>query len=82
MCVGGGGGRCVCVCTEVTEVYDTMSCLPIMSDRAANEGSKYLSWGGSPTRFLTRNTCSVYHHLVKQNVNIIVVAPYAHLTTF
>ena len=32
---------CVCVCAEVTEVYDTMPCLPIVSDRAATEGSKY-----------------------------------------
>ena len=28
------------VCAKVTEVYDTMSCLPIVSDRAATEGSK------------------------------------------
>ena len=31
----------MCMCAEVTEVYDTMSCLPIVSDRAATEGSKY-----------------------------------------
>ena len=40
---------CVCVCTrahaEVTEVYDTISCLPIMSDRAANEQSKRFKLG-------------------------------------
>ena len=35
----------VSVCAEVTEVYDTMSCLPIMSDRAATEGSKYFELG-------------------------------------
>ena len=33
---------CVCVCAEVT---DTMSCLPIVSDRAATEGSKYFELG-------------------------------------
>ena len=36
---------CVCVCAEVTEVYDTMSCLPIVSDRAATEVSKYFEFG-------------------------------------
>ena len=50
---------CVCVCAEVTEVYDTMSCLPIVSDRAATEGSKYFELGQQPHEFfLTRNTCS------------------------
>ena len=43
----------VCVCAEVAEVYDTVSCLPNVSDRAVTEGSKYLisSWGGSPMSF-------------------------------
>ena len=39
--------QCVCVCVraEVAEVYHTMSCLPIVSDRAATEGSKYFELG-------------------------------------
>ena len=41
----------VCVCAEVTEVFDTMSCLPIVSNRAAREGSKYFELGGSPMSF-------------------------------
>ena len=36
------------VCAEVTEVYVTMSCLPIVSDRAATEGSKYSELGRQP----------------------------------
>ena len=39
---------CVCVCAEITEVYDTMSCLPIVSDRAATEESKYFKLGWQP----------------------------------
>ena len=31
----------VCVCVLRLLRYDTMSCLPIVSDRAATEGSKY-----------------------------------------
>ena len=48
---------CVCVCgwvcagIEVTEVYDTMSCLPIVSDRAVTEGSKYFELGWQPHNF-------------------------------
>ena len=48
---------CVCVsgdsaeCAEVNEVYDTMSCLPIASDRAATEGSKYFELGQQPHEF-------------------------------
>ena len=42
---------CVCVCAEVTEVYDTMSCLPIVSNRAATEGSKYFELGWQPDEF-------------------------------
>ena len=34
-----------------------MSCLPIVSDRAATEGSKYFELGRQPHKFLTRNTC-------------------------
>ena len=34
-----------------------MSCLPIVSDRAATEGSKYFELGRQPHEFLTRNTC-------------------------
>ena len=41
----------MCVCAEVTEVYDTMSCLPIVSDRAATEGSKYFELGRQPHEF-------------------------------
>ena len=36
-----------------------MSCLPIVSDRAATEGSKYLELGRQPHEFLTRNTCYI-----------------------
>ena len=61
-CVSGGSGVCVCVCVcvcaDVTEVYDTMSCLPIVSDRAATEESKYFELGLQPHGFLTQNTCS------------------------
>ena len=35
----------MCVCAEVTEVYDAMSCLPIV------KGASISSWGGSPTSF-------------------------------
>ena len=49
--VSGGSG--VCVCAEVTEVFDTMSCLLIVSDRAATEGSKYFELGRQPHEFLT-----------------------------
>ena len=38
---------CGCGCAEVTEVYDTMSCLPIVSDRAATEGSNYFEFGAT-----------------------------------
>ena len=34
-----------CVCAEVIEVYDTVSCLSIVNDRAATEGSKYFELG-------------------------------------
>ena len=34
-----------------------MSCLAIVSDRAATEGSKYFELGRQPHEFLTRNTC-------------------------
>ena len=39
------GNSGVCVCAEVTEVYDTMSCLPIVSDKATTKGSKYFELG-------------------------------------
>ena len=53
---------CVCVCrvamfgdsgmcAEVTQVYNTISCLPIMSDRAATESSKYFKLGRQPYKF-------------------------------
>ena len=62
---------CVCVCVCVSHVSgdsgvcvlkllrycDAMSCLPIVSDRAATEGSKYFELGRQPHEFLTRNTC-------------------------
>ena len=37
---------CVCVSADVTEVYDTMSCLPIVSDRAGAhvEDAECLAW--------------------------------------
>ena len=51
---------CVCVCVCVLKLLrycDAMSCLPIVSDRAATEGSKYFELGRQPHEFLTRNTC-------------------------
>ena len=36
-----------------------MSCLPIVSDRAATEGSEYFELGRQPHEFLTRNTCFI-----------------------
>ena len=60
--VSGDSGVCVCVCVCVLRLlgyYDTMSCLPIVSDRAATEGSKYFELGQQPHEFLTRNTCLV-----------------------
>ena len=49
---------CVCVCVlKLLRYYDAMSCLPIVSDRAATEGSKYFELGRQPHEFLTRNTC-------------------------
>ena len=48
----------VCVCVlKLLRYYDAMSCLPIVSDRAATEGSKYFELGRQPHEFLTRNTC-------------------------
>ena len=41
------------LCTNTLSPFDTMSCLPIMSDRAATERSKYFELGGSPTSLLT-----------------------------
>ena len=55
---------CVCVCVCVLKLlrhYDAMSCLPIVSDRAATEGSKYFELGRQPHEFLTRNTCFYLH---------------------
>ena len=49
---------CVCVCVlKLLRYCDAMSCLPIVSDRAATEGSKYFELGRQPHEFLTRNTC-------------------------
>ena len=50
---------CVCV-LKLLRYCDAMSCLPIVSDRAATEGSKYFELGRQPHEFLTRNTCFVY----------------------
>ena len=65
--VSGDSGVCVCVCVCVCVLkllrYDTMSCLPIVSDRAATEGSKYFELGRQPHEFLTRNTCYGMHML-------------------
>ena len=47
---------CVCV-LRLLRYYDTVSCLPIVSDRAVTEGSKYFELGRQPHEFLTRNTC-------------------------
>ena len=47
---------CVSVCAGVTEVYDTMSCLPIVSEQQPKEASISI-WGGSPMSFFTQNTC-------------------------
>ena len=51
---------CVCVCAVVTEVYDTMSCLPIMSDRAATKGSKYFELGQQPHEFFNSKYLLMY----------------------
>ena len=40
-----------------------MSCLPIVSDRAATEGSKYFELGRQPHEFLIRNTCYVGYNM-------------------
>ena len=39
------------VCSEVAKVYGTMSCLTIISDRAATKGSKYFELGRQPHEF-------------------------------
>ena len=58
--VSGDSGLCVCVCVlKLLRYCDAMSCLPIVSDRAATEGSKYFELGRQPHEFLTRNTCSL-----------------------
>ena len=45
---------CVCVCVlRLLRYYDMMSCLPIVSDIAATEGSKYFELGRQPHNFLT-----------------------------
>ena len=41
---------CVCVCAEVIEVYDTMSCLPIVREQRLM-GASILSWDSSPISF-------------------------------
>ena len=53
----GGSGVCVCVLRLLRCM--TVSCLPIVSDRAATEKSKYFELGWQPHEFLTRNTCSL-----------------------
>ena len=50
VCVSCSYVTVVCVCT-VTEVYDTMPYLPIMSDRAATKGSKCFELGRQPMSF-------------------------------
>ena len=60
--MGRSGCLCMCVCVymfsvyavcaEATEVHDTMSCLPIMNDRAMTEGSKYFELGRKLHDFL------------------------------
>ena len=74
---------CVCVsgdsaeCAEVNEVYDTMSCLPIASDRAATEGSKYFKLGQQPHEFfLTQNTCSGCRLMLWMYILVYVVTVY------
>ena len=54
---------CVCVCAEVTEVYDTLSCLSIVSDRAATEESKYFELGWQPHEFF--NSIKIYFFNLK-----------------
>ena len=52
--VSGDSGVCVCVCVlRLLRYYDTMSCLPIVSDRAVTKGSKYFELGRQPHEFLT-----------------------------
>ena len=54
-----------------------MSCLPIVSDRAATEGSKYFKLGRQPHKFLTRNTCFLILGLVSNIKSVVysVVSP-------
>ena len=42
---------CVCLLRSLHEVYDTLSCLLIVSDRAATEESKYFELGRQPHKF-------------------------------
>ena len=58
MCVSVRVRVCMCVCVSLVS-GDKMSCLPIVSDRAATEGSKYFELGREPHEFLTRNTCTI-----------------------
>ena len=48
--VSGDSG--VCVLRLLRYVYDIMSCSPIVSDRAANEGSKYIELRRQPHEFI------------------------------
>ena len=45
---------------------DTMSCLPMVNDRGATEGSKYFEWGGRPMSYLSQNTCK---RLIRSSVS-------------
>ena len=58
---------CVCV-LKLLRYYDAMSCLPIVSDRAATEGSKYFELGRQPHEFLTRNTCLAANTLARMKL--------------
>ena len=49
-----------CACERGVSRYNA-GCLPIVSDGAVTEGSKYFKLGRQPHKFLTRNTCSVVY---------------------
>ena len=52
-----------------------MSCLPIVSDRAATKGSKYFELGRQPHDFLTRNTCYTSSYKHTDNLSRTLQAP-------
>ena len=45
-------------------MYDTISCLPIMSDRATTEGSKYFKLGQQPHEFFNSKYLLCYPYIL------------------